>query len=136
MIAIRNRVLLYTGLTIISAKWLLERDGELIVTLPEQIHVAPAAIEAGFATAGITLLSARPVSVAYLPRERSGRSGQPYSRSHKRAARRRPPVSTAGSERSTSMGPRGRPSPAPARPERSRPCITAVAAAARATDGR
>ena len=39
------------GLTIISAKWLLERDGELIVTLPEQVRVAPAAIEAAFATA-------------------------------------------------------------------------------------
>jgi uncharacterized protein YuzE len=39
------------GLTIINAKWLLERDGELVVTLPEQVHVAPAAIEAAFATA-------------------------------------------------------------------------------------
>ena len=39
------------GLTIINAKWLLERDGELIVTLPEQVHVAPAAIEAALATA-------------------------------------------------------------------------------------
>ncbi len=36
---------------IINAKWLLERDGELIVTLPEQVRVAPAAIEAAFATA-------------------------------------------------------------------------------------
>jgi uncharacterized protein YuzE len=39
------------GLTIINAKWLLERNGELIVTLPEQVHVAPAAIEAAFAAA-------------------------------------------------------------------------------------
>lgn len=39
------------GLTIISAKSLLERDGELVVTLPEQVRVAPAAIEAAFATA-------------------------------------------------------------------------------------
>ena len=39
------------GLTIINAKWLLERDGELIVTLPEQVHVAAAAIEAAFAAA-------------------------------------------------------------------------------------
>ncbi|MGO9497925.1 MAG: DUF2283 domain-containing protein [Solirubrobacteraceae bacterium] len=39
------------GLTIINAKWLLERDGELVVTLPEQVHVAPAAIEAAFAPA-------------------------------------------------------------------------------------
>ena len=39
------------GLTIINARWLLERDGELIVTLPEQVRVAPAAIEAALATA-------------------------------------------------------------------------------------
>jgi uncharacterized protein YuzE len=39
------------GLTIINAKWLLERDGELVVTLPEQIHVSGAAIEAALATA-------------------------------------------------------------------------------------
>lgn len=39
------------GLTIIDAKLLLERDGELIVTLPEQVHVAPAALEAALATA-------------------------------------------------------------------------------------
>ena len=39
------------GLTIINAKWLLQRDGELVVTLPEQVHVAPAAIEAAFAAA-------------------------------------------------------------------------------------
>lgn len=37
------------GLTIINAKWLLERDGELVVTLPEQVHVAPAALEAALA---------------------------------------------------------------------------------------
>jgi len=39
------------GLTLINAKWLLERDGELIVTLLEQVHVAPAAIEGAFASA-------------------------------------------------------------------------------------
>jgi hypothetical protein len=39
------------GLTIINAKWLLDRDGELIVTLPEQAHVAPAALEAALAPA-------------------------------------------------------------------------------------
>lgn len=39
------------GLTIINAKWLLERDGELVVTLPEQVHVAPAALEAALAAA-------------------------------------------------------------------------------------
>jgi hypothetical protein len=35
----------------INAKWLLERDGELIVTLPEQVHVARGALEAALATA-------------------------------------------------------------------------------------
>ena len=35
---------------IINAKWLRERDGELIVTLPEQVSVASAAIEAALAT--------------------------------------------------------------------------------------
>ncbi len=39
------------GLTIINAKWLLERDGELVVTLPEQVHVAPAALEGALAAA-------------------------------------------------------------------------------------
>jgi uncharacterized protein YuzE len=39
------------GLTITNAKWLLERDGELVLTLPAQVHVAPAAIEAAFAAA-------------------------------------------------------------------------------------
>ncbi len=34
------------GLTIINAKWLLERQGEITVTLPEQIHVQAAALEA------------------------------------------------------------------------------------------
>jgi hypothetical protein len=29
-----------------NAKWLLARDGELIVTLPEQFNVTPAALEA------------------------------------------------------------------------------------------
>lgn len=32
------------GLTIINARWLLDRDGELTVTLPEQIHVQQAAV--------------------------------------------------------------------------------------------
>jgi uncharacterized protein YuzE len=39
------------GLTIINAKWLLDRDGELVVTLPEQVHVAPAALQAALAAA-------------------------------------------------------------------------------------
>jgi uncharacterized protein YuzE len=33
------------GLTIISARWLLEREGELTVTLPEQVHVSSTALE-------------------------------------------------------------------------------------------
>ena len=32
------------GLTIINARWLLERDGEIAVTLPEQVHVQPSAL--------------------------------------------------------------------------------------------
>jgi uncharacterized protein YuzE len=39
------------GLTVINARWLLERDGELVVTLPEQFHVAPAALAAALAAA-------------------------------------------------------------------------------------
>jgi uncharacterized protein YuzE len=33
------------GLTIINARWLLERDGEIVVTLPEQVRVASATLE-------------------------------------------------------------------------------------------
>jgi len=33
------------GLTIINAKWLLDRDGEIAVTLPEQVHVKSSALE-------------------------------------------------------------------------------------------
>lgn len=33
------------GLTIINAKWLLERNGEIAVTLPEQVRVKSAALE-------------------------------------------------------------------------------------------
>ncbi len=39
------------GLTIINAKWLLDRDGEIAVTVPEQVHVESAALEAAFAVA-------------------------------------------------------------------------------------
>ncbi len=38
----RGRVI---GLTIMNAKWLLERDGQIAVTLPEQVHVQSAALE-------------------------------------------------------------------------------------------
>ncbi len=37
------------GLTIINARWLLDRDDEIAVTLPEQVHVEPAALKAAFA---------------------------------------------------------------------------------------
>jgi uncharacterized protein YuzE len=39
------------GLTIISAKWLLTRDGEITVTVPEQVHIGPAALEAALVAA-------------------------------------------------------------------------------------
>jgi uncharacterized protein YuzE len=39
------------GLTIINARWLLERDGELAVTLPEQVHVSSTALAPALAAA-------------------------------------------------------------------------------------
>ncbi|MGH2927449.1 MAG: DUF2283 domain-containing protein [Solirubrobacteraceae bacterium] len=39
------------GLTIINARWLLDRDGEITVTLPEQVHVSPTALEPALAPA-------------------------------------------------------------------------------------
>jgi uncharacterized protein YuzE len=39
------------GLTIINARWLLEREGELTVTLPEQVHVSSSALESVLAPA-------------------------------------------------------------------------------------
>jgi uncharacterized protein YuzE len=39
------------GLTIINARWLLERDGDLVVTLPDQVHVASAVLEPFLAAA-------------------------------------------------------------------------------------
>jgi uncharacterized protein YuzE len=39
------------GLTIINARWLLEREGELTVTLPEQVHVSSATLEPVLAAA-------------------------------------------------------------------------------------
>jgi hypothetical protein len=44
-------VLYLIGLTIISARWLLERDGELTVTLAEQVHVSSATLEPVLAAA-------------------------------------------------------------------------------------
>lgn len=39
------------GLTIINARWLLEREGELTVTLPEQVHVSSSVLESVLAPA-------------------------------------------------------------------------------------
>lgn len=39
------------GLTIINARWLLERDGELAVTLPEQVHVSSTVLAPALAAA-------------------------------------------------------------------------------------
>jgi uncharacterized protein YuzE len=39
------------GLTIVNARWLLERDGELAVTLPEQVHVSSSALAPALAPA-------------------------------------------------------------------------------------
>ena len=39
------------GLTIINARWLLDRDGELAVTLPEQVHVSSSALAPALAPA-------------------------------------------------------------------------------------
>lgn len=39
------------GLTIINARRLLEREGELTVTLPEQVHVSSSALESVLAPA-------------------------------------------------------------------------------------
>jgi uncharacterized protein YuzE len=33
------------GLTIINARWLLDRHGEIAVTLPEQVHVESRTLE-------------------------------------------------------------------------------------------
>jgi uncharacterized protein YuzE len=39
------------GLTIINARWLLEREGELTVTLPTQVHVSSSALASVLAPA-------------------------------------------------------------------------------------
>src|SRR5436305_13824653 len=43
------------GLTIINAKGLLERDGDLSVSHPDHVHVAPANTQAAFAAAADVL---------------------------------------------------------------------------------
>ena len=37
------------GVTIINAKRLLERDGRVVLTLPERVEIAPDALNAAFA---------------------------------------------------------------------------------------
>lgn len=39
------------GLTIINARWLLEHEGEVAVTLPKQVHVGPGALQDALAVA-------------------------------------------------------------------------------------
>jgi uncharacterized protein YuzE len=33
------------GVTIVRPRWLLEHDGEIRITIPEEIHIPPAALE-------------------------------------------------------------------------------------------
>jgi uncharacterized protein YuzE len=33
------------GVTIVRPRWLLEHEGEITITIPEQVHVPPAALE-------------------------------------------------------------------------------------------
>ena len=33
------------GVTILNARWLLEHEGEVKITIPEQVHVPPGALE-------------------------------------------------------------------------------------------
>lgn len=39
------------GLTIINARWLLDRQGEITVTLPELVHLSPRQLEAALTVA-------------------------------------------------------------------------------------
>jgi uncharacterized protein YuzE len=39
------------GVTIVNARWLLEHEGEITITIPEQVHVQPAALEDALAPA-------------------------------------------------------------------------------------
>jgi len=34
------------GVTIVRPRWFLEHEGEIKITIPEQVHLAPAAVEA------------------------------------------------------------------------------------------
>jgi len=39
------------GVTIVRPRWLLEHEGEIQITIPEQIHLTPAAVEAALLAA-------------------------------------------------------------------------------------
>ena len=39
------------GVTIVRPRWLLEHEGEITITIPEQIHLTPAAVEAALLAA-------------------------------------------------------------------------------------
>ncbi len=39
------------GVTIVNAKWLLEHEGEIKITIPDQIHLGPAQLEDALAPA-------------------------------------------------------------------------------------
>jgi uncharacterized protein YuzE len=39
------------GVTIVRPRWLLEHEGEITITIPEQLHVQPAALEDALAAA-------------------------------------------------------------------------------------
>jgi uncharacterized protein YuzE len=39
------------GVTILNARWLLEHEGEVTITLPEQVHVSPIALQDALAAA-------------------------------------------------------------------------------------
>lgn len=38
------------GLTIVNAKWLLDRDGKLVVTIPERVESSPSELEEALAS--------------------------------------------------------------------------------------
>ena len=39
------------GVTIVRPRWLLEHEGEVTITLPEQVHVSPTALQDALAAA-------------------------------------------------------------------------------------
>jgi len=39
------------GVTIVNARWLVEHEGEVKITIPEEVHVLPAALEGALVAA-------------------------------------------------------------------------------------